>query len=262
MSNNNDSFSLEVDSKTFTKRAKKFLDDLGKKEKDFIREQTSFLARDLAKFTPPYVTFPTGNKNTVGTAKDIAQGKKAVELALRSICKARKKKTINWARKAFGNGPIIINGKQIGHGVIDDMNALHTWHKKNRNMFGRTKRVAENERPFVFKTLLNKYIKLQKQNVGIAKASFYKASLHLGGKHNAVRAIKMGLAKGTGKGKVNKDSKGYEGSVYGLAKGAYRTKNHLPNLRKDRQIKAIARLKILASKQAKEAELNEYGFYD
>lgn len=257
MSNTIDHFSLEIDDKTFTKGAKKLLTDLGKAEKDFVREQSSLLARDLAKFTPPYVTYPLGNTNTVGTAKDIKQGKTAILMGLRSICKPRKKTTCNWARKAFGNGPIIINGIQIAKGVIDDEETLRKWHQSNRNQYGRTKRVAENERPFVFKTMFNRYVRNVQSDVGIAKASFYKASLHLGGKHTAVKQIKLGLRKGTGKGSIKKTNEGYVGSVYGLAKGAYRTKNHLPALQKDRSIKALKRLKILAREQAKKSTLND-----
>ena len=251
------SFSLEIDDKTFTKNAKKFLTDLGKTEKEFVREQSSFLARDLAKYTPPYVSFPTGNKNTVGTAKDIKAGKDALAMGLYSICHIRKKKTINWARKAFGNGPIMNKGRQIASGVIDDIETLSRWHYGNRKANGRTKDVAKSDRPFVYSAVFNKYLRRRLQDVGVAKASFYKASLHLGGKHNAVKAIKLNLGKATGKGSIKKDRDGYTGIVSGLSKGGYNTKKYLPMIQKDRSIKALKRLRILANDAARKAKLND-----
>lgn len=251
------SFSLDIDDKTFAKRSKKLLDDLGRETKPFVREQSALLARDLAKYTPPFDTFPKGNSNTVGTSKDIQKGKRALSIGLYSICHIRKRKTINWAKKAFNGGPVFINGKQIASGIIEDIATLSKWHYSNKDIKGRTKFVPPSERPFVFKTVFNKYLKIRLKDVGVAKASFYKASLHLGGKHNAVRQIKIALGKGTGKGTLKKTQKGYTGQILGLAKGAYNTKKHLPMLQKDRNIKALKRLKILASKLAKETKLND-----
>ena len=198
-----------------------------------------------------------GNTNTVGTAKDIKAGKEALSIGLYSICHIRKKKSINWARKAFGGGPIMSKGTQIASGVIDDVETLSRWHYGNRKANGRTKDVAKKDRPFVYSAVFNKYLRRRLQDVGVAKASFYKASLHLGGKHNAVKAIKLNLGKATGKGSIKQGRHGYSGIVSGLSKGGYNTKKHLPMIQKDRSIKALKRLRILANQAAKESKMND-----
>ena len=82
------SFNIEVDDSVFKKDTAKFLKAIGKEEKTFIREQSGMVARDLAKYTPPFVngTFPDFAKDTIGTSADIKAGKNAIEGGLKSIC--------------------------------------------------------------------------------------------------------------------------------------------------------------------------------
>ena len=255
------SWSLEVDDTTFTENAKKFLTDIGKAEKDFVREQSSLLARDLGKYTPPYAgkQLPPTNRKKIATAKDIAAGKGAVDAGIRSICQKRnKRKTINNFIKEYGGGgPIIRNGIQIAPRVIDDMDTLRNWHYMNRTKWGRTKRLAYSMRPIVHKTLLNKYIKHRQLDVGISKAAFYRSSLQLGGPHNEVKQVKNGLRMMLGTGKLKKNKEGYQGIITGRAPGVYHTIAKIPAIQTNRNKQALARLKILANAQAKKAKLND-----
>jgi hypothetical protein len=250
----NKSFKLEVDDSTFKKNAKKLLSDMGVDSVLFMKQQTGLLARDLAKYTPPFTSFPTSKGTSIGTAKDIKHGKEAVAIGLYSICHIRKRKSINWARKSFGDGPIFNKKQQIAHGVIDDLESLATWHQTNRGARGRTRRVPASQRPFVFKTVFNKYLKKRQADVGTAKSSFYKASLALNAKGSAPANVKKNLDKAIGTSSVKKKRKGPQGLVSGRAKGAYTTKTKfLPKIQKDRMIKAMKRLKYVGNKLAKES---------
>jgi len=248
------SLKLEVDDSTFKKNAKKLLSDMGVDSMIFMRQQTGLLARDLAKFTPPFSTFPTSKGTGIGAAKDIRQGKLAVAVGLYSICHIRKRKSINWAKKAFGDGPIFSGKKQIAHGVIDDIESLALWHNSNRGSRGRTRNVPPTQRPFVFRTVFNKYLKKRQADVGTAKASFYKASLALNAKGAAPANVKKNLGKAIGSSSVKKKRKGPVGTTTGKAKGAYLTKSKfLPKIQKDRTIKAMKRLKYVGNKLARES---------
>jgi len=252
------SFNVEVDDSVFKKDTAKFLKAIGKEEKDFIREQSGMVARDLAKYTPPFVkgTWPDFNKDTIGTSADIKAGKNAVAGGIASICmRPSSKKTINQKIKAFGrNGPVYSSRKgkaRIAYGVIDNMKDLANWHYKNRTSQGRTLKVASIDRPMVWKSVFNKYIKRRQEDVGIAKAGFYKASLRFGAKAKAPPNIKKNVGKAAGLGILKQTKDGWVGHVSGTSKGAEYTVNKLPMIERNRGEKAIKRLERLAKDRAK-----------
>ena len=249
------SFNVEVDDSVFKKDTAKFLKAIGKEEKTFIREQSGMVARDLAKYTPPFVNgaFPDFAKDNIGTSADIKAGKNAVEGGLKSICfRVKKKPTINKAIKNFGrNGPVYKGKQQIAFGVIDNLRDLANWHYKNRTSQGRVLKVPTIQRPMVWKSVFNKYIKRRQEDVGIAKAGFYKASLRFGAKQKAAPNIKKNVGKAAGLGILKQTKEGWVGHVSGTSKGAEYTVNKLPMIERNRGEKAIKRLKILAKNRAK-----------
>jgi len=249
------SFNIEVDDSVFKKDTATFLAKIGKEEKTFIREQSGMVGRDLAKYTPPFVkgTWPDFNKDSIGTAADIKAGKNAVAGGIASICmRPSSKKTINQKIKAFGRNAPVYKGKQrIAFGVIDNMKDLANWHYKNRTSQGRTLKVAAIDRPMVWKSIFNKYIKRRQEDVGIAKAGFYKASLKFGAKAKAPPNIKKNAGKAAGLGILKQTKEGWVGNISGTSKGAEYTVNKLPMIERNRGKKAAKRLEILAKKRAK-----------
>ena len=240
-------FNVEVDDTLFKKNAKKFLLEIGIEEKDFIKEQSGLLARDLARFTPPYASFPVNKGTSIGKPADIRAGKFAVFYDIIGICHPRKRSAINWAKKNFGNGYIYANNVKIGKGVIENIGDLSNWHHQNRNRRGRTKRIPDSEQPFVLKTVFNKYYKRRQKDVGIAKASFYKASLAFDAKGSAPPNVKKNLGKSAGLGIMRKTDKGWVGNISGTSKGAADTLRHLPQIQFDREKRAMARLKYIVN---------------
>ena len=249
------SFDVEVDDSVFKKDTATFLAKIGKEEKDFIREQSGMVARDLAKYTPPFVkgTWPDFAKDTIGTSADIKAGKNAIEGGLKSICfRIKKKTTINKAIKDFGrNAPVYKGKQQIAFGVIDNIKDLSNWHYKNRTSQGRVLKVATIQRPMVWLSVFNKYVKRRQEDVGIAKAGFYKASLRFGAKEKAPPNIKKNVGKAAGLGILKQTKDGWVGHISGTSKGAEYTVNKLPMIQRNRGEKAAKRLEILVKKRAK-----------
>ena len=247
------SFDIEVDDSIFKKDVAKFLTAIGKEEKTFIREQSGMVARDLAKYTPPYDGFPSSDSMSIGKPADIKLGKAAIAGNLASICmRVKRKPVINKAIKNFGRNAPVYKGKQrIAFGVIDNVEDLAKWHYKNRNGQGRVRRVPYIDRPMVWTSIFNRYVKRRQKDVGIAKAGFYKASLKFGAKGTAPPNVKKNLGKSAGLGILKQTKDGWVGHISGTSKGGANTLRHLPMIERDRGIKALARLKKLAKNRVK-----------
>lgn len=249
-------FDIVVDDSIFKKDVAKFLTAIGKEEKTFIREQSGMVARELAKYTPPFKdkNLPAYNKDTVGTPADIKRGKESVQGDLRSIClRTKSKKYFNRQLKNFGkNSPIYQGKRQIGFGILESIDDIRRWHYKNRTSQGRVGRVAYIDRPLVWQGLFNKYVKKHKwPDVGMAKAGFYKASLYFGAKTTAPPNVKKNSGRATGMGLMIKTKGGWVGQVSSTSKGGANTFRHLPMIKKFRGEKAIKRLEHLAKNRVK-----------
>ena len=247
------SFNVEVDDSVFKKDTAQFLKKIGKEEKTFIREQSGMVARDLAKYTPPYSGFPSSKSSSIGKPADIKLGKDAIAGNLASICmRIKRKPVINKAIKNFGRNAPVYKGKQrIAFGVIDNEDDLARWHYKNRNGQGRVRRVPDIDRPMVWLSIFNRYVKRRQKDVGIAKAGFYKASLKFGAKGGAPPNVKKNLGKSAGLGILKQTKDGWVGHISGTSKGGANTLRHLPMINRDRGIKALARLKTIAKNRVK-----------
>jgi len=250
------SFDVIVDDSIFKKDVAKFLTAIGKEEKTFIREQSGMVARDLAKYTPPFMdkNLPAYNKDTVGTPADIRRGKESVMGDLKSIClRAKSKKYINKQLKDFGkNSPIYQGKRKIGFGILENLDDIRRWHYRNRSSQGRVGKVAYIDRPLVWESLFNKYVKKHKwPDVGMAKAGFYKASLYFGAKKTAPPNVKKNRGRATGMGLMVKTKEGWTGQVSSTSKGGANTLRHLPMIQKHRGEKAIKRLERLAKDRVK-----------
>jgi hypothetical protein len=244
---------IYVDDSTFQKRARKLAKKLGVDEYKFVKEQTGILAREVAKMTPPYATFPKLTGTSVGTAKDIKAGEWAVYNDIKKICFIVPNEVAERARRTTQGGPIYRKGQIVSPGVISSISLLSAWHKKNEGSNGRTKDLDVPLLPWVPESLFIEYVKTMKRNVGIAKAAFWKAGDNLGAKGTAVAGIKRHAARASGNGKMKKTNKGPYGLIYGKADGLFHVFKHLPRLERNRLIKAVKRLEFTGRKAAKKS---------
>lgn len=242
-----------IDDSEFQRKAKKLAKQYGVDEKEFIKDQTGLLAREVAKFTPPWASFPKHTGTGVGTAKDIKAGKMAVLYDLYKILSPRKKGVVTWAKKTFQNRPIYIKGKVVAPFAIDDAGELEAWHSQQQMPNGRTRKLAKDQRPWVSQPLFNRHVKQEQAKVGIAKAAFVKASIQLGAKGTIPKAVLDNLNKPSGSGNVGKTAKGPQGIITGRADGLWHTKRFLPELMTNRLKKAVKRLEYIGRESAKKA---------
>jgi len=248
---------VDIDDAVFQQRIAALARNLGEEQAGFIKNQTGILAREVARMTPPYATYPKlTNTASVGTAKDIAQGKIAITKDLNKICIIKDLADVKRARKAFGTGPVHF-GFQSGGGTIINVAEFHEWHKrclyKGRN---RTRKVTYYSRYWVTQTVFNRYAKSQHQYVGRAKATFYKAAVNLGAKVTGPAGVKNNAPFVSSSGKVNTRGDFSEGVIKGKAGGLDHTIRHLPMLRSNRLKKAVIRGEYLLKQAAKDANFN------
>jgi len=243
-----------IDYSVFEKRAKALAKRLGKDEREFVRQQTGILAREVAKFTPPFASFPTFRGTGIGTKADEKQGRWAIYMDVKWICTVKPADEIAKAKIKWGNSPIILgNGKRISLGVIDDIGSLAKWHSMNQGLNNRTKALKGPDRFMVSDTIFAQYVKEEQKKVGIAKAAFAKASLALGAKGTIPAWVKNDMARTSGSGNLIKESKGTKGTITGRAGGLFHTTRHVPKLAKNRLYKAVKRGEILMREAAKDS---------
>jgi len=244
---------IEIDSSVFEQRARLLAKKLGKSEKEFIKNQTGLLAREVSRMTPPYASFPkVTNSASVGSAKDIKAGKGAVVVDLLRICSTRKSPTVKWAKKVFGNGPVIFESQAAGGVLINEIE-LEAWHKTNQRPNNRTKRLPITSRYWVTSVVLNRYIKKEQLKVGRAKAAFYQLATRLGAKATAPANVKNNVPRVQGVGIVRTTKGKTEGTIWSREGGLFHTVKHLPMLRKNRLIKAVKRGEYVMRKAAKDS---------
>lgn len=244
---------IYVDDSEFQRKAKKLARKLKIDEYDFVKEQTGILAREVAKMTPPYVTFPKLTGTGIGTAKDIKAGEWAVYHDLRQICIVVPDNIADWARRVFKGGAIYKKGQVIAPGVFSSVGFMREWHEKNKMPNGRTRELSKPLLPWVAQSVFEIYLKSEQANVGVAKAAFYKASLALGAKGAAVKGIKRHLIRTSGDGNMKRAKKGPIATISGRADGLWHAVKHLPRLQRNRLIKAVKRLEFVGRQSAKKA---------
>jgi len=242
-----------IDYSVFEKRAKALAKRLGKDEREFIRQQTGILAREVAKFTPPFASFPTFRGTAIGSKADEKQGRWAIYMDVKWICTVKPDDVISKAKTSWGSGPIIYGGKMIAKGVIDSTGSLHAWHKANQGPNNRTKALKGPERYWVSLSAFTQYVKEQQNNVGTAKAAFAQASVALGAKGSVPLWVKKNMPNSQGTGRLSKGSKGTTGDISGRAGGLFHTNRHVPKLMKNRLVKAVKRGEFLMRKAAKDS---------
>ena len=238
--------SLIVDDSTFQKRARRLAKLLKVDERQFVREQGGLLAREVAKYTPPYAKFPDNRKKTIGSKDDFNEGRNAAKRDVDQV--TTEVEDVTWAKKQFGSGKIYRGRKQVGAGVIDNLSQLKRWHNKNRRANGKTRRIAHSERFWVKKTLLDDYKEQLIKNVGISKAGPAKAALQLGAKGTIPKPVKIHLKRVKASGRMAQTNKGPYAMIRASesrSPGLSHVRHLMPMIMRDRLIKAVARLRYM-----------------
>ena len=185
---------FSVDDTLFRAQAKKLVKQLKLDETKFVREQAAIYAQTLCKITPPFVSWPNMKKLTYGTAKDLAQGKKAATAGFYSIVKLMTADKQNWKSKsiraAIKRGDTAYLENRLKYFKSSQKKNLKVRQysdnrrNKQRDQRGRT---FQNATPFVTisRAEANAGLKRAQDNVGLAKAVLAKAAIRLGRKGKA-----------------------------------------------------------------------------
>lgn len=245
-----------IDISEFQRKAKKIAKVYGVDEKEFISDQSRLLAREAAKFTPPFAggVLPSWNKGTaVGSKADIEEGEWAIYTDLEKIFAPIQDNNAAKIAKYNKGGPIYRGGQIVHAGIAKNMGDMAAWHRKNKRANGRARSLPINGALLVGESLFEKYAATQKKKAGIAKAAFVKAASGFKGKNPATPKIKRHLTKATGSGRLAKTQKGWDGLISAMADGLYHTKRFLPHLMRNRLKKAVKRLEYIGRQSAKKA---------
>lgn len=169
---------MQVDDSILRHKIKKLLKQLNIDEKDFVKEETGFLARDFAKFTPPYAVFPSRG-TSIGTGKDKKAGEFAILGDLTRIFFVPDNDGVyDWALREFTSGNIYKKGRIIGLGVARSIAEMEAHHNRMRNpRTGRIRRIKLEQTLWVSARLFKKYYNEEKKKVGLSKASLAKSAV-------------------------------------------------------------------------------------
>lgn len=244
---------IVIDDSTFQKKARALARKLKVDEYDFVKDQTGLLARDVAKYTPPFASFPTKGGKSIGTSKDAKQGKMAVLQSIAQIVTVKEPGVLRWAKKTFKGKPIYRGKRLIGLGIIESESELAQWHRRNRRRNGRTLPLKGEHRYWVSKRLFNRYVKAEQKKVGLAKATFAKAGLQLGAKGKTLGFISQHFGRASGAGRMARTSKGPYGLIRGSSPGLWHVFKRIPTIERDRLIKAVKRLEFIGKQAAKKS---------
>ena len=246
-----------IDYSEFQRKAKKLARAYKVDEREFIKDQSRLLAREAAKFTPPFAEgiLPSWSKGTaVGTKADIEEGEWAVRIDLGRIFEPWKNQdAFNREYRRSKGGPLYWRGKMRAPSMMTNGFQMYRWHQDHRKKNGRTKRLEQGQKPIVSEALFEEYTKDMQKHVGVSKAAFLKVSMSFGGKSSAPPKIKRHLGKATGIGKLVTNRKGTEGLLTAIADGLYHTKRQVPHLMRNRLKKAVKRLQYIGRQSAKNA---------
>lgn len=247
-----------IDYSEFQRKAKKLAKAYKVDEREFIKDQSRLLAREAAKFTPPFAggILPSWSKGTsVGTKADIEEGEWAVRIDLGRIFEPWKKQdAFSREYKRSKGGPVYDKyGAIRAPSMMTNGFQMYRWHQEHRKKDGRTRKLKQGQKPIVSEALFEEYVKDMQKHVGVAKAAFLKVSMSFGGKSSATPKIKRHLDKATGSGKLITNKKGTEGLLTAMADGLYHTKRQVPHLMRNRLKKAVKRLQYIGRQSAKNA---------
>ena len=245
---------INIDYALFEKKAKKLAKQLGKNEPIFVKQQTGLLARDAAKFTPPFATYPNSKGTSIGTRADKLMGEWAIRNDIAQIVTRKSDEDIQEAVRIWGVRRIEYGGGfLIALGIINSVSKLRGWHNSQQNARNRTRPLQGRERYWCSESVFEAYVKMEQQKVGIAKASFSNAAVSLGAKGSVPKWIRANHGRAIGMGIIAPDGKGTKGVITAAAGGLFHTGRAVPKIMRDRLIKAVKRAEYVARKSVKDS---------
>ena len=246
-----------LDDAIFQKKIRDLAKRVGVDEKDFVREQGALLLRDIAKYVPPYQSFPTGRGTSIGSAKDKKQGELAIEYDLRKIFFMPDNRVFQWAQRTFPMGEIYKGRKVIGAGVINSISEMRKFHNANRKRSnGRTRSLRSFQQMWVTSANFNKYLKAEKLRVGIAKASVAKGMIRLNPAAKIPAWVRRNLGNASGNARMTKLGGGWNAIFSASAFGLQHVQQKTMSIIKRARLKAMEkRLLFIMKDNAKKAGL-------
>jgi len=193
---------ITLNDDVFQHKIRKLAKKFGIDEKKFVREQGALFINDIGRFVPPYKSFPVGRSKVMGGSKDNKAGQLAILYDLRKLFFVPNAAVYAWAERTFKSGEILKGKKVIGAGVANSVDEMKTFHNKHRNYrTGRPRSLKGYQQMWVSEKLFNKYYKLEKADVGTAKAALATAikMLNPAAKIPAWIFKQMGKAHGSGR---------------------------------------------------------------
>ena len=252
---------IVIDDSTFQKRARRLAKLLKVDEYDFVKEQTALLAKETARFTPPYKVYPRKKESkgtAIGKKEDEIQGQLAIKNSVENIIFVQEDGVIDFMRERFGTRPTYKGKRQTSLGIIESKAALHSWHQRRRQPSTGRCSPMKGLRHWVKQSLLDEYLEEQYKSVGISKAAFAKAGMMLGMKASIPKWVKRHIGRVSGGGRMARTSKGPYGIIRGAAPGLWHTSREISRLQRDQLIKAVGRLRYLGKQASKKAGFKVY----
>jgi hypothetical protein len=246
---------IVIDDSTFQKRARRLAKLLKVNEYDFVKEQTALLAKETARFTPPYKVYPRKKESkgtAIGKKEDEIQGQLAIKNSVENIIFVQEDGVIDRMWEIFRNRPTYRGKRQTSLGIIENKSQLRRLHQRMRRPNGRTLPIR-GIRHWVHQALLDEYLEEEYKKVGISKAAFAKAGMMLGMKAKVPKWVKRHIGKVSGGGRMARTSKGAYGIIRGNAPGLWHTSREVYKLQRDQLIKAVGRLRRIARAESKKA---------
>ncbi len=246
---------FELDDAVFQSKIRKLAKKWKIDEKEFVQDQGAMYWRDLARFIPPYKSFP-GRGTTLGDKADQMAGKLAIEYDLKKLFFAPEGRVFNWAESTFPTGEIYKGRKVIGAGVIKSIGQMRRFHNANRLKNGRTRNLKGFQQMWVDEAMFDTYKFIVQRDVGIAKASMAKGVLRLKPNIKGIPAwVRNQMGKAIGNSRMAKVNNSWTAFFTAKAFGLQHLSMGTINIVRRGRLKAMeTRLKFLFKQAAKESK--------
>ena len=246
---------IEFDDSLFQHKVRKLAKKWNVDEKEFVKDQGGLFMRDLARYIPPYKSFP-GRGTTLGNKTDQMAGKLAIEYDLKKLFFIPDARVFKWAQRTFPMGEIYKGRKVIGAGVINSISEMRRFHNANRKPSnGRARSLKGFQQMWVDENMFDTYKFIVQRDVGVAKASMAKGMLMLKPKVKGIPAwVRAQMSKATGSARMHQVNKSWTAFFNARAYGLQHLAGKTIKIVQRGRLKAMeTRLKHIFRQAAKES---------
>lgn len=257
---------VSIDDAVLRSKIRKMAKRLKIEEETLVVQQGALLSVDLAKYTPPYDKFPSGNisKMPVATDADIDRGERAIMQDCHNVFRAKPYGFILFCYREFGNGftnqkmtskngtEYTIEYRAIGRSV-HEMFKFHEQMVRPSN--GRTGYKQDIQSMWVDESLFKEYVEWRTRNIGLAKASLLRAAKAVNPKvrFKVASKVRKMIKKANGRGSIKKTNKGPVAKMQSSSPGLQHTARHTNRAMKGRLTAMATRLEFLTRKAGKKS---------